>query len=357
MALSMERQLHQIRENEARMSTVLDNMITAILLIDHQQKISLLNRQAEILLDYEKMQWLGHSYHDIKHPVELPRLIGQSIRTKKAIREEMTIFYPQERMVEIHIVPLQSDSQEQRGLMVMIHDITTIRKLEMMRRDFVSNVSHEIKTPLTALKGFAETLLAGALDDRKTAVSFLEIIQNEADRLNRLIVDIMQLSRIESGSFALNFSAIDFQTFSQQLIKMMSEQAKQKQILLECEIENGICFEADEDRLQQILINLVSNAISYTPHGGHVLISAKYSEPYVEIIVADSGIGIPKQDQERIFERFYRVDKARARESGGTGLGLSIVKHLIELHHGQISVDSRPGLGSRFTIILPVIQS
>ena len=361
MAAGLEQQLTQIRENETRFKTVLDNMVTGIILLDAEHRITLLNDRAALMIDYEQSQWIGQLYTAMKHPVELPSLINLSLESKRSIREELTIFYPFERIVEINIVPLYMDENRYRGLIVMIHDITTIRKLEMMRREFVANVSHEIKTPLTALKGFAETLLSGALDDRETARSFLQIIYNEADRLNRLITDILQLSKMESGQYLLNYSPVELKPLLEKLMKMMATQAQMKSISLHIEATEETFVEADEDLLLQILINLVSNGINYTPNGGRVTVSAEYIElpeatDLMRITVSDTGIGIPKQDQQRIFERFYRVDKARSRESGGTGLGLSIVKHLVELHYGSIAVDSRPGLGSNFTIELPLLQ-
>jgi two-component system phosphate regulon sensor histidine kinase PhoR len=336
-------------------------MVTGIILLDAEHRITLLNDRAALMIDYEQSQWIGQLYTAMKHPVELPSLINLSLESKRSIREELTIFYPFERIVEINIVPLYMDEDRYRGLIVMIHDITTIRKLEMMRREFVANVSHEIKTPLTALKGFAETLLSGALDDRETARSFLQIIYNEADRLNRLITDILQLSKMESGQYQLNYSPVELKPLLEKLMKMMATQARMKSISLHIEATEETFVEADEDLLLQILINLVSNGINYTPNGGRVTVSAEYIElpestDLMRITVSDTGIGIPKQDQQRIFERFYRVDKARSRESGGTGLGLSIVKHLVELHYGSIAVDSRPGLGSNFTIELPLLQ-
>jgi two-component system phosphate regulon sensor histidine kinase PhoR len=359
MSQSLDQQLQRIFDDENRFKTVLDNMITGIIMLDADYRISLLNKQAEKMIDYDKKYLLGQSYTVVKHPLELPILIDQCLQTKTGIREELTIYYPYERIVELNIVPLKMLNNEICGMMIMIHDISIIRKLEMMRREFVANVSHEIKTPLTALKGFAETLLAGAIDERETARSFLQIIYNEANRLNRLITDILQLSKMESGQYKLQFSAIELKPFFEKVELMMVTQAKQKSILLRLNVPDGLFIEADEDLLMQIMINLVTNAINYTPHGGRVVIRAQYADSNLDRIlfeVSDTGIGIPKQDQERIFERFYRVDKARSRESGGTGLGLSIVKHLVELHQGIITVESQTDTGSTFKIIFPLIQ-
>ena len=238
MATSLEQQLFQIRENESRFKTVLDNMVTGIILLDEAQNITLLNDRAAQMIDYNPGQLIGQSYKVIKHPLELPALIQSCIESGRSIREELTIYYPVERIVEINIVPLYLEGERYRGLIVMIHDITTIRKLEMMRREFVANVSHEIKTPLTALKGFAETLLSGALDDRETAHSFLQIIHNEANRLNRLITDILQLSKMESGQYTLSYSPVELKPLFEKLLKMMKTQADGKAIAIQIKVED-----------------------------------------------------------------------------------------------------------------------
>jgi len=227
----------------------------------------------------------------------------------------------------------------------------------------VANVSHELKTPIAAVKGFAETLLAGALNDKETAVSFLQIIFDESERLNRLIGDILELSKIESKRIPMQFSPVYLPEFLEKSLNVLRKEAEKKHIELSMQVDDDIYIEADEDRLRQIFINLLSNGINYTQDGGKVKVrvepldmNADGDYERLRIIVSDTGIGIPKKDLPRIFERFYRVDKARSRSSGGTGLGLSIVKHLVELHRGTIRVDSEVGMGTKFTIELPVIH-
>ncbi|MBO9600122.1 MAG: PAS domain-containing sensor histidine kinase, partial [Cohnella sp.] len=245
-----------------------------------------------------------------------------------------------------------------------LQDVTAIRRLESMRSEFVANVSHELKTPVAAVKGFAETLLAGAMDDRETAKSFLTIIHEESDRLNRLIGDILELSKIESRRSPLQFSPIDLTHFLERMTELLTSDAMKKAITLDVQSEPELFLEADEDRLGQIVMNLMQNGINYTPEGGKVKVRAEFvageggedAVDLVRITVSDTGIGIPKKDIDRIFERFYRVDKARSRSSGGTGLGLSIVKHLVELHGGTIRVESAVGVGSHFIMELPMLQ-
>jgi two-component system phosphate regulon sensor histidine kinase PhoR len=279
----------------------------------------------------------------------------------------MMFYYPAERILDISLSPIAHDGDEWAGVLIVLHDITAVRRLERMRSEFVANVSHELKTPIAAVKGFAETLLAGALNDKDTAKQFLQIIFDESERLNRLIGDILELSKIESKRIPLHFSPVDLQSFVEHMIHMMRPEANKKSIELQIQVPDDLYMEADEDRLRQIFINLLSNGIAYTPEGGKVKVRIEPAVPHagegedgdgerVRIIIQDTGIGIPKKDLPRIFERFYRVDKARSRSSGGTGLGLSIVKHLVELHRGTIKVDSEPGIGTKFTIELPVIH-
>ncbi|MDP5274430.1 two-component system histidine kinase PnpS [Chengkuizengella axinellae] len=363
MASSLQYQMQRISENEIRLKTVLEHLISGVIMIDRHGKIVLLNRTSENILGMKENEILGKRYDDTKQNQELVTLIQNCFQTKQHIREELTFYYPEERMLEMNLVPLYQDHRQWSGILIVMHDITAIRKLEKMRSDFAANVSHELKTPIAAVKGFSETLLSGALDDKETAKSFLQIIYDESDRLNRLISDILDLSKIESKAVPLNYSAIAMQPFVQKTIQMVGKQSLEKQINLDFQVNQDLYMEADEDRLRQVFINLLSNAINYTPEGGHIEVRIEYlnlsedvNEEKVRIRISDTGIGIPKKDLPRIFERFYRVDKARSRGSGGTGLGLSIVKHIIELHKGEINVLSEVGSGTTFIIDLPLVQ-
>jgi two-component system phosphate regulon sensor histidine kinase PhoR len=362
MASSLEIQMNRILENENRLESVLGNMVSGVIMIDRDQKIALVNRSAENILGLSSNEILGKRFDNGKQNLELIEIIQECIDKRMSIRDEMVFYYPTERVLEINLVPLLA-RHEWIGVVIVLHDISDIRRLERMRSEFVANVSHELKTPVASVKGFAETLLSGAMDDKETAKSFLQIIYDESERLNRLINDILELSKIESKRASLDYSPIDMAHFIKTSIRMLKAEAAKKDIEVELKISEGIYIEADEDRLRQIFINLISNGINYTPEGGRVKIKVEPllhsdGDEYetVRITIADTGIGIPKKDLPRIFERFYRVDKARSRSSGGTGLGLSIVKHLVELHKGSISVQSELGMGTRFYIDLPVIQ-
>ncbi|WNQ09918.1 ATP-binding protein [Paenibacillus aurantius] len=362
MADSLEVQMKQISENERRLKNVLDNMMSGVLMIDRSHTIVLLNRAAEDLLGFTSEELLGKPYEAANRQVEFSQMIRECMETREYVRDEVVFYYPEERILEINLNPLYGANGEWSGVLIVLHNITAVRRLERMRSEFVANVSHELKTPVTAVKGFAETLLAGAMNDPETAKSFLQIIYEESDRLNRLIGDILELSKIESKRIPLHFSPVELKEFIEKTVHVMKAQADKKKITLELEAGEDLYLEADEDRLRQIVINLLSNGIAYTPEGGKVkvsvepLVAASGEEEKIRLTISDTGMGIPKKDLPRIFERFYRVDKARSRSSGGTGLGLSIVKHLVELHHGTIAVESEVGLGSRFIIEIPVLH-
>ncbi|MEV2562747.1 ATP-binding protein [Paenibacillus larvae] len=364
MAENLQIQMQHIRENEYRLQGVLENMVSGVMMVDQRGTITLVNRSAEDILGYSSHELLNKSYLDAGFQLEFTALLADAIETHTRVREELMLHFPQEQILEVHVSPIVQGDGQRKGVLVVLHDITAVRRLERIRSEFVANVSHELKTSVAAVKGFAETLMAGALEDKEMARSFLQIIYDESDRLNRLIGDILELSKIESKRIPLQFSPVDVESIVENSIQMMKAEAEKKHITLESCVENELYIEADEDRLRQILINLLSNGISYTPEGGRVSIGVEFvpslddnpDNERMRIRISDTGIGIPEKDLPRIFERFYRVDKARSRSSGGTGLGLSIVKHLTELHHGTISVESEAGKGTTFNIELPVIQ-
>ncbi|MEK8126772.1 ATP-binding protein [Paenibacillus filicis] len=364
MADSLQLQMERILEDESRLKSVLENMISGVVMIDREGQIVLLNRSAEDILGFSSQELLGKRFDQAKQQYEFTQLIQECIESREHIRDEVVFYFPSERILEINLNPISQSGQDWSGLLIVLHDITAIRRLERMRSEFVANVSHELKTPIAAVKGFAETLLAGALNDKDTARSFLQIIFDESERLNRLIGDLLELSKIESKRIPLQFSPIHLQPFVTNCLNVLNAQATSKDIKLSMDVPSDLFIEADEDRLRQILINLLSNGISYTPEGGQVSISVRHvpsadglaEADQVRFTISDTGIGIPKKDIPRIFERFYRVDKARSRVSGGTGLGLSIVKHLTDLHKGTIRVQSEVGVGSTFRIDMPLIH-
>jgi two-component system phosphate regulon sensor histidine kinase PhoR len=364
MADSLQLQMNRILDGESRLKNVLDNMISGVMLIDKKGEIVLLNRTAEDILGFSAQELIGRQFDETHQQGELTRLIRECMDRGEHIRDDLMFYFPEERVLEANLLPMTVNDQY-AGIVIVLHDITAIRRLERMRSEFVANVSHELRTPITAIKGFAETLIAGAMNDKDTAMSFLQIIHDESNRLNRLIEDTLALSKMESKRVPMQFTPIDLEQFIGNTVEMVRHEADKRTIGLEQSIVGHLFIEADEDRLRQIMINLLSNAITYTPEGGSIKVivqpfstgnTTSAEDEKVRIIVKDTGIGIPKKDIPRIFERFYRVDKARSRSSGGTGLGLSIVKHLVELHHGTVKVESVVGVGTSFIIELPMIQ-
>ncbi|WP_195571851.1 two-component system histidine kinase PnpS [Paenibacillus sp. 1001270B_150601_E10] len=363
MADSLQVQMTQIREQQNRLQSVLEHMMNGIIMVDEQGQVVLTNKKAEELLGIKSKAVIGQSLSETRIPFELIEMVHETLDKRNLLHDELTIYYPEERLLDVNVVPVYFTDQEWAGVLLLMQDMSKIRQLERMRSEFVANVSHELKTPIAAVKGFTETLMNGAMNDTEIAQSFLKIIHDESERLNRLIGDILQLSKIEAKRVPLLFSPVFMPSFMEDTVNMLRKEAEKKHIDIFMTVEEDMYIEADEDRLRQIVLNLLSNAINYTPDGGRVNITAAPLEvndagdyDQVRIRISDTGIGIPKKDLPRIFERFYRVDKARSRSSGGTGLGLSIVKHLIESHHGTIQVESTVGVGTTFTIELPVIQ-
>lgn len=292
----------------------------------------------------------GKHFIEVVRNIDLLNLLKEAISTKDGVAEEITITRGNE---EMHLIAKSMPILDSEGnisfLIVLLNDITKLKKLENMRRDFVANVSHELKTPVTAIKGYAEALLDGALDDRENAAKFIEIIKVQSDRLNALIEDILTLSRIESGDIKIEKEVVNLDEIVSSVFQIFADKAQKKGISLEREIDQTITVFADRNRLTQILINLVDNGIKFTERG-YVKVRLYRENGSPILSVEDTGIGIPKEHLPRIGERFYRVDKARSRQLGGTGLGLAIVKHLVMAHGWQFSIESEPGFGTKVKV-------
>ncbi|OFH02264.1 two-component system histidine kinase PnpS [Listeria monocytogenes] len=353
LAESLETQMFEIKQNEQRLNAIVQNLVSGVMLINVDKQVIMTNRTMYQILGETEIT--GKPFYEVIKSFALSQLIEGTFETKTIQQKEIILYFPREMILDASVSPILGENGEITGIILLLHDITQIRHLENVRSEFVTNVSHELKTPVTALKGFAETLLDGAMYDEVLLKKFLTIIKEESDRLHRLIMDILALSRIEQNPVAENVELVDVDEVIEQSARTIFEMATEKNIRVTIteKTSGSVMIETDRDKLQQIIINLLSNAINYTPVDGKVEVKLIEQEAEVIIEVTDNGIGIPAKDIDRVFERFYRVDKARSRHSGGTGLGLSIVKHLVENCGGRIEVESQEEVGSTFRVILP----
>ncbi|EAC3038895.1 PAS domain-containing protein [Listeria monocytogenes] len=353
LAESLETQMFEIKQNEQRLNAIVQNLVSGVMLINVDKQVIMTNRTMYQILGETEIT--GKPFYEVIKSFALSQLIEATFETKTIQQKEIILYFPREMILDASVSPILGENGEITGIILLLHDITQIRHLENVRSEFVTNVSHELKTPVTALKGFAETLLDGAMYDEVLLKKFLTIIKEESDRLHRLIMDILALSRIEQNPVAENVELVDVDEVIEQSARTIFEMATEKNIRVTIpeKTSESVMIETDRDKLQQIIINLLSNAINYTPVDGKVEVKLIEQEAEVIIEVTDNGIGIPAKDIDRVFERFYRVDKARSRHSGGTGLGLSIVKHLVENCGGRIEVESQEEVGSTFRVTLP----
>jgi two-component system phosphate regulon sensor histidine kinase PhoR len=337
-----------------RLSALIENMGAGLLLMDSRGFINLINKGYIDIFHVNSSNYLEKLYYEVIEHEEICNIIADVFRTEQKIRKHLLLpLGIERRYFDVYGIPIIGINNVWKGVLLVFHDITEIKKLEVMRKDFVANVSHELKTPVTSIKGFSETLLDGAMNNQDTLEAFLSIINKESERMQSLIQDLLDFSKIEQQEFKLNIQDFDLYELINEVITMLNKKAKSKDIRLELEFQREeLYIQGDHDRLKQVFINLISNAILYTPPKGFVKVSLFNHEKSVKIHVKDSGVGIKQEEIPRIFERFYRVDRARSRDSGGTGLGLAIVKHLVEAHHGNISVRSTLGEGSEFIIEL-----
>jgi len=344
-----------LKNRNFELETILNSMTNGVIAVDHFQKIILINRFCYSLLNISEQEDVKDSpIYSVIRNEEILSLIDATIRDKKAHSCEISYVH-NDKILSVYVNPIVEENGVVNGSIIVIQDVTQIRKLEQMRSDFVSNVSHELKTPLTSIKGFVETLKNGAIQQPEMAMRFLDIIDIESDRLYRLINDILLLSEIESMEVVPEQSTVDIRPILEEVTAFLKYNAQQKGIELQTifESEQPLPIYANRDRIKQLFINLVDNGIKYTEKGSvKLIVSIKGS--WVSIQVKDTGVGFDSIHKERLFERFYRVDKGRSRSQGGTGLGLSIVKHIVMLYNGKITVDSTSGVGTTFEVLLPM---
>ncbi|HZK25075.1 MAG TPA: ATP-binding protein [Oscillospiraceae bacterium] len=353
MAESLQVQLEVVRENRDQLETILTTMVEGIVVFNQDGYAVIVNPAAVEMLNLRPDQWLGKQDLELIRNHALHEKICTVRKKKVYLEHELTLQFPHKRVLMVSLAPVRTNQREAAGVLAVLHDISQLRRLEQVRTDFVANVSHELRTPLTAIRGFAETLANDDKLDDETTARFVQIIWREAQRLQLLIEDILKLSQIESGQITVSKEPVDLQAVIGEVSERLAIPLQEFQFKVNLP-EAVPRVKGDSGLLSQAIYNLLDNAIKYTLAGGTITIKVEEQQSMVSLQVSDSGIGIPDEAQERIFERFFRVDSARSRRLGGTGLGLAIVKHIVEAHQGRIELTSQEGVGTTITLLLPL---
>ncbi|HLW67933.1 MAG TPA: ATP-binding protein [Gemmataceae bacterium] len=344
----------QVQEDREQLHTILSGLVEGVIAIDAQQTLLFTNEKAAQLLEFHPHTAVGRKFWEVIRQKQVLTMVEKVLDTLSPLREELDWKGVANKSLAVHVSPIAG--LPDHGAILVIHDISELRRLERLRQEFVANVSHELKSPLAVIKACVETLQDGAVEDSEVRGSFLEQINEHSDRLHNLILDLMSLARIESGMETMEFERVIVAELVTDCLERHRPRADAKNQILEMLPPDEPAAQelrTDSEALSQILDNLVDNGIKYTPGGGHIRVRWYGRGDEICIEVEDTGIGIPEEDMPRIFERFYRVDKARSRELGGTGLGLAIVKNLTKILHGSVTAQSSLGLGSKFTVALP----
>jgi len=353
----VQKKITEITEDKNKLLAILSSMVEGVIVIDADNQILITNHSFSDMFHIPFKSIEGKYYWEVIKSNEICDIIGASIKSREPLRKEISIKDVQSRVFLIQISNIVSTGSNFLGIVAVFHDITQLKKLEQLRSEFVANVSHEIKTPVTAIAGAVETLIGGAMNDEKEAREFLDIVLNHSHRLNNIVNDLLTLSKIEAENTKIDAASVDLKKIINSVSKLFEEgiHSKKQSIAIDIPADMPIIM-ADGKKLEQVFFNLLDNAIKFTPENGRISVKAENLEKMVKIDISDTGTGIPAEHIGRIFERFHRVDAARSREMGGTGLGLAIVKHIINLHKGRIKVTSRIGEGSTFSVFLPKIS-
>ena len=355
MAAHLANRIKAVSDQRNELETVLSSMLEGVIAVDNEERIISINQAAAQLFetDFETFQY--RSIQETIRNLPLQQFINKALSSTQPLQEDITLFKNQQRILDVKSSPLLDANKIHMGTLIVLNDVTHLRRLENMRSDFVANVSHEIKTPLTAIKGFVETLQHGKVEKPEETRRFLEIIQRHVDRLNSIIEDLLTLSKIEQEDEAgtLNLRNWKIADVFQAAIQICRAKAEEKDLIIEVAGNKNARADFDPTLIEQAVVNLLDNAVKYSNPGGSITLSAEINDSEILINVWDQGIGIAQKHLPRLFERFYRVDKSRSRQLGGTGLGLAIVKHIAQAHGGYVTVESTVGEGSTFTIHLP----
>lgn len=361
MAQELSKRIDTITRQRNELETILSSMVEGVFVVDPEMKILRINNAAMQIIGIENYtidNILGRSIYEMVRNQSLQRFIERAFKSNAALEEELIIHDSAERSLNLHGTRLHDIDGHSIGALIVVNDVTHMKKLENIRKEFVSNVSHELKTPITSIKGYVETLKDGAIKDKKNARRFLKIISKHTDRLNAIIEDLLNLSRIEQD---VNTDQIELEYASVkkvfvEAVSVCYSKAGERNIKIEIDCSNRIKTMINPPLLSLAIVNLLDNAIKYSDENSHVRLSAMIQDNEVVLSVQDWGCGIPRKSRARIFERFYRVDKARSRDLGGTGLGLAIVKHIVQAHRGHVDVQGPKEGGTQFNIYLPLVK-
>mgnify|MGYP006291258339 CR=1 FL=1 len=361
MAAEFNQRLRSIRQQRNESEAVLASMVEGVIAVDLDERVLNVNRAASVMLQVVPGRAVGRSIQEVIRNTALQHFVAQALTTESpstadlVLRVESNTGETEERFVQVQGAALRDASGARIGVLIVLHDVTRLRRLEVIRREFVANVSHEIKTPITAIKGSVETLIDEREHDRESSRRFLGIIDRQADRLNAIVEDLLALARIEQDA---ERERIDLEPASicqvvRNAMEAVTMLAQGKQIAIESHCDENLSAPINRALMEQAVVNLLDNAIKYSPAGTTVRIECRRSVGEVILTVRDEGVGIESEHLPRLFERFYRTDRARSRSQGGTGLGLSIVKHIANAHGGRVDVESEFGVGSAFHIYVP----
>ena len=358
MVAVLKEEIRVAGEEKRKLETVFSSMSEGVMLLDAEGRVELVNREMEEMIGRTSGEMVGMTVLEAFRNVELHDALERFRGQGETLYEEISLGDGLPVMMDVAISAVRDEAAGGGKTMLVFHDVTRLKRLEQIRTDFVANVTHEIRTPLTAIIGFVETLEQGAADDREKALGFLRTIRENAERLNRLVDDLLTLSAIELGEVTLNLERVDLGKAWERSLALISPKAAEKGVTIAGGIPDALPpIRADRDRLAQVLVNILDNAVKFTTAGGSVSVTAGPAEEgFLAVRIADTGIGIPKGEIPRLGERFYRSERARSREMGGTGLGLSIVKHLLMAMQGRLGIASTVGRGTTVSLYFPLYR-
>ncbi len=353
MAATLRSRIEDLESEKGKISVILNHMTEGVIAIDRHKQIVIMNPTAEKIFGHDTSAAQGKSLIEVTRHPQIERIVDRALEGQQTDSEEIHISGETKKTLQLSVVILNEHARDIRGILVF-HDTTELRRLENVRKEFVTNVSHELRTPLTAIKGFIETLLGGALKDPPVGERFLKIVAEETDRLGRLVDDILTIGEIEQKRALLKRDSFDIASDLSVILEEFKPRIEKNNLKIEDRISGkSFTILGDKDRIHQVFVNLIDNAIKFNKPEGKIVVSADQKPEGVTVTIEDTGIGISEEAQRRVFERFFRADKARSKELGGTGLGLAIVKHIMEAHGGHVTCQSIPGQGSRFSVFFP----